>query len=192
MATQTYTPKFMSGAYRVIYYVDTVTTVDVGQTQGGISLSWQFHKQPIVGDYAGQTVQDMVFQGTNVALAFQLIEWEPIFDSNIFWPYGDTWFKQTTMVGSLDIACGQSHKMQLSLLQVSNPCPDFGTVGTPPVSKNPNTITFDRVTLMENTGADIRLAPELRVVPLRFRVLPVIHYDDATNELLDVQFATLA
>ena len=151
---------FISGAFTA-----TLDAATLGQIQQGIRISHEVSLQDITGDNFASTIQDSVFLGQNVAIAYTLLEYNAASARLAFW-YGSAWLTQSTVVGSLNV--GSSLVKQLIMTS---------TVGTPAVAA-PATITLPRCALIG--GSELNFEPSLRVVPVRQRVYPTASGTTAT------------
>jgi len=89
-------PNAVAGAYTCTY-----NGLACGQTEQGFRLSHSFFKRIITGDAMAQTPQDAVYQGAEMNLAMNLIEFKAAAAYTIMWPYGA--YLQTSVVGRLRI-----------------------------------------------------------------------------------------
>jgi len=152
-------PNAVAGAYTCTY-----NGLACGQTEQGFRLSHSFFKRIITGDAMAQTPQDAVYQGAEMNLAMNLIEFKAAAAYTIMWPYGA--YLQTGVVGRLDGVSGLTKQIVLTAV-----------AGTP-ASAAPASMTFPETILSEGFPVELLLAPDLRIVPLRMRIYPY----SATNQ----------
>lgn len=122
-------------------------------------------KRLITGDEHGSSPQDAVYQGMECFVEFTVIEWDAAGVQGAFWPYHATWGTQgagaTNTIGQTDV---ESTNGQILLLTE--------VVGTTAES-DPNFLTATEAILAEGFPVEMLFAPDLREVPLRFRLYPV-------------------
>lgn len=117
-----------------------------------------------------QTPQDAVYQGAEMHLAMNLIEFRSAAVDAIMWPYGN--YLQTGVVGRLDNVSSLTRAIILTAIVGSSASSGVG-VGWP------FTLTLPYTILAEGFPVELLLAPDLRIVPLRMRVYP---YPPASNQ----------
>ena len=140
-------------------YTATYNGLAVGQTAEGYRLSHQFFKRVVTGDAMAQTPQDGVYQGCEMYLAMNLIEYNKAATQSIMWPYGSSYLAHG-QVGRMDVQSSLSKQIVLSAV-----------TGTP-AADSPASITLPLCILAEGFPVELLLAPDLRIVPLRMRVYP--------------------
>jgi len=154
---------FIAGRYAMTYGA-TGSEATVGQLQGGVTISHQFMKQPVVGDNMGQTVQDSVILGADVTASSTLMEYDNAVVASVFWPYGTAYLSfLEANIGKLDV---QS--------QLTNSCILTVVGGSANDNTAPSTVTAAEVALQAGAGVDILFSPEHRVIPFRMRLYPTL------------------
>lgn len=143
---------FIAGRYSAVY-----NGLAMGQSSDGYDLNHQRFTQQIRGDAWAQTVQDAIQQGCDMDLGVNLIEYNAAAVQTAMWPGSATVFAMGT-IGALD-----SGLAKIIILT--------STVGTP-AAATPATITFTYALLKENFPVKLLFSPNLRTVPLRFRIYP--------------------
>ncbi len=155
---------FLSGAYTVTYGGATI-----GQVNGGTTIEHFANKQLVTGDNQGLSPQDSVFQGYEVFMEMQLMEYDQAQAKAAFWPYAAQ-YGQAGVVGRLDV---QSSLTSIIVLTA--------VTGTPAqVIGDPLTLTAGRAILAEGFPVRMLFAPRTREIPLRFRL-----YQQANNFYFD-------
>lgn len=143
-------------AFKAGSYTATLAASTLGQMQAGFTASHNFFLSPVTGDNFARTVQDEIFQGGDVSIAYTLLEFNAAAARTAYWPFGPNWLNMSTQVGNLVV---QDELVdQLILTAVA---------GTPAATIGPATITLPRTML--TAGVDQLLSPELHVVPIRQR-----------------------
>jgi hypothetical protein len=117
-------------------------------------------KRLITGDAQGSSPQDAVYQGMECFIEFTLVEWDGTAAQAAFWPYSGTYGTQG-QVGRTDD--GSSIAKALLLEDIA------GTTA----ENDPDTLTASKAILAEGFPVETLFAPDLREVPLRFRLYPV-------------------
>lgn len=145
---------FIAGKYSMTY-----NALAAGQTNNGIRVSHQFFKRLITGDNYGQAKQDGVYQGADMFLATDLMEYNAAALATMIWPYSATMWDMG-VIGRLDVASSIVKQIVLTALA--------GTTA----ATVPATMTLPRAILIENFPIELLLAPDLREVPWRGRVYP--------------------
>ena len=145
---------FIAGRYTCTY-----NSLSLGQTADGWRPTWSFFKRLITGDAWAQAPQDAVYQGAEMLLGGRLIEYDAAGVATASWPYNGTKWTMG-VVGRTDV--GSSLVKSIVLTAVA---------GTP-AAATPATMTFSKSILQEGFPIEILFAPDLREVPLRFRVYP--------------------
>jgi hypothetical protein len=145
--------KFMAGGY-----TSTWNGLACGQTAQGYRLSHQFFKRIITGDKYGQAPQDAVYQGAEMHIQFNLIEYMEAAIATIMWPYGA--YLTMGVVGRLDV--------QQSLVKQML----FTAVATTPAAAalSPATLTLPLCMLSEGFPVELLMAPDLKEIPIRMRI----------------------
>lgn len=138
-------------------YTATIGASALGQTADGYRLSHSFFKRLITGDAMGDAPQDAILRGAEMFLATRLLEYNAAGALAAFWPLSATIFDMG-VIGRLDSAVDAS--IVLTAL-----------AGTP-AATTPATLTLPASVLAEGFPVELLFAPDLREVPLRFRVYP--------------------
>lgn len=138
-------------------YTATLGASALGQTRDGFRVSHSLFKRLITGDAFAQTPQDAIVQGAEMFVGCTLIEYDATGALNAFWPLSSTIYDMG-VIGRLDTAIADA----LILTDVDN---------TPAATK-PATATFTLCTLAEGFPVELLFGPDLREVPLRFRIYP--------------------
>lgn len=138
-------------------YSATLASNALGQTADGYRVSHSLFKRIITGDALGQTPQDAIVQGAEMFVAARCIEYNAAGMLNAFWPLASTIYDMG-VIGRLDSAIADS--LVLTALAAT------------PAAATPATATFLLTTLAEGFPVELLFAPDLREVPLRFRVYP--------------------
>ena len=138
-------------------YTATLGASALGQTRDGYRVSHQLFKRIITGDALAETPQDAILRGAEMFIAVTGIEYNAAGMLNAFWPLASTIYDMG-VIGRLDTAVADS--LVLTAL-----------AGTPAAAA-PATATFLLTTLAEGFPVELLFAPDLREVPLRFRVYP--------------------
>lgn len=149
------TTKFTAGAY-----TSTWNGLACGQAAQGYRLSHQFFKRIITGDKRAQAPQDAVYQGAEMHVQFNLIEYMEAAIATIMWPYGT--YLTMGVVGRLDVQ--QSLVKQMVFTAVST-TPAATTGG-------PISLTLPLCMLSEGFPVELLMAPDLKEVPIRMRIYP--------------------
>lgn len=150
---------FIAGKYAATFDpVGATSIATIGQIEQGITIDHVVFKEEIRGDNFAQTVQDSVFQGMGVSIAYTLIEWNATNAEILFWPYGTDYLTMDAVIGNLD------SNLVGSLLLTA-------LTGTPAASA-PASITLPRVILANGFPVNVLYAPALRKVPIRQTVYP--------------------
>lgn len=147
---------FIAGRYSVTY-----GAASMGQVQDGITVSHRHFKTLVTGDNFAQTPQDACFQGAEMFVQYELLEYDAAGVRAAIWPYDTTaLYSMVTTVGNFDVQ--NSLAKELVLTAVANT----------PASTAPASITFGKVIIAEGFDVSLLFAPSLRTVPLRHRVYP--------------------
>ena len=150
---------FLSGAYTVQYGGATI-----GQINGGQVIEHFVNKQLVTGDNRGLTPQDSVFQGEEVFMEMQLMEYDQAQAKVAFWPYAAQ-YGQAGIVGTLDVVSALTKIIVLTAV-----------AGTPAAAAgDPATLTAGREILAEGFPVRILFGPNTREVALRFRLYPQLN-----------------
>lgn len=147
---------FLAGAYTVEHGSPLVT---IGQINGGTTIEHFVNKQLVTGDNEGLSPQDAVFQGEEVFMEMQLMEYNLVEAKRAFWPYAAQ-YGQGGIVGVLDVQSAIVTGIRLTAV-----------TGTPAqVLADPLTLTAGRAILAEGFPVRMLFAPRTREIPLRFRL----------------------
>jgi len=130
----------------------------VGQIEAGFTLGHRVYKEYIQGDNFARSRQDAVFQGMDMDIEYQLLEYNGTNAAYVFWPYGSAYLNMSVVIGTLDSA--NSGQLVLTAL-----------AGTPAAAA-PATITLPNVILTEGFPVNLLFAPQLRRIPIRQDVYP--------------------
>ena len=149
-------PNAVAGAYTA-----TFNGLALGQTAQGYRLSHTHFKRPVTGDALAQSPQTAVFQGIEMFLQANLIEFNAAGIYPLIWPYGSTYL-QFGPVGRMDVESSLTKQMILTAV-----------TGTPAqVLAAPASLTLPNAILAEGFPVELLLAPDLREVPMRMRLYP--------------------
>jgi hypothetical protein len=146
---------FVAGAYTVTH--DAIT---VGQLKAGITWQWTAYGEIITGDNFARAAQDIVFQGIDMVVDYELMEWDEAGAEDVYWPWGSAWLS-AGVVGR--IAVQQSLHKQLVATAIA---------GTPAATFGPASVTLPRVILHEDFPVQTVYAPQHRRMPVRQRAFP--------------------
>lgn len=138
-------------------YTATLNAQSLGQTADGYRVSHSLFKRIITGDALAQTPQDAIVQGAEMFIATRLIEYNATGGLNAMWPLSSTIYDMG-VIGRLDSAIADSLILT--------------AVASTPAAATPATATFLLTTLAEGFPVELLFAPDLREIPLRFRVYP--------------------
>lgn len=138
-------------------YTATLNAQALGQTADGFRVSHSLFKRIITGDALAQTPQDAIVQGAEMFIATRLIEYNATGALNSMWPLSATIYDMG-VIGRLDSAIADSLILT--------------AVASTPAAATPATATFLLTTLAEGFPVELLFAPDLREIPLRFRVYP--------------------
>ena len=156
---------FLAGAYTVTHGGATI-----GQINGGTTIEHFVNKQLVTGDNQGLSPQDAVFQGEEVFMEMQLMEYDLAQAKLAFWPYAAT-FGVAGIVGRLDVQSALTKTIVLTAV-----------AGTPADTLNePQSLTAGRAILAEGFPVRMLFAPRTREIPLRFRL-----YQQANGNYFDL------
>jgi hypothetical protein len=145
---------FIAGAMTATY-----DSSSIGQVADGFTIETTHRKQVITGDVLGpETPQSAVYQGMDVFIEFDLMEYDATAVGSILWPYG-VGLGTSGVVGKLDVTGAAAIAKALVLTEV---------VGTAAENK-PNTLTCTRAILAEGFPVEVLFAPSLRQIPIRMR-----------------------
>jgi hypothetical protein len=139
-------------------YTATFNLLSLGQMAEGFRLSHQFFKRLITGDAGGDAPQDGVYRGAEMMLSATALEYNAAGIATAMWPYGS--FLTMGTPGRLDVGSDIIESIVLTAI-----------AGTPAATV-PATLTLPQCVLAEGFPVDLLFAPDLREVPLRFRVYP--------------------
>jgi hypothetical protein len=157
--------KFVAGGYTSTWYPQRTDGASgglaLGQTAQGYRLSHNFFKRIITGDKRAQAPQDAVYQGAEMHIQFNLIEYLEAGIASIMWPYGN--YLSMGVVGRLDVQQGLTGCLILTAV-----------TGTPAAATNfaPKALTLPRCMLSEGFPVELLMAPDLKEVPIRLRIYP--------------------
>jgi len=160
---------FVAGGYKATWAPGTQTGAaaaagtSLGQTAQGYRLSHQFFKRIITGDGMAQSPQDAVYQGAEMHLQFNLIEYSFAAVRTLMWPYGA--YAATIamgVVGRLDVQQNLTGAVVLTAVA--------GTTAAAALA--PATLTLPICMLSEGFPVELLMAPDLKEVPIRLRVYP--------------------
>ena len=141
-------------------YTATWNGLACGQAAQGYRLSHNFFKRIITGDKRAQAPQDAVYQGAEMHVQFNLIEYMAAAIATIMWPYGN--YLAMGVVGRLDVQ--QSLCKQMVFTSVA---------ATPAAAAlSPATLTLALCMLSEGFPVELLMAPDLKEVPIRMRIYP--------------------
>lgn len=138
-------------------YTATLSASSLGQTADGYRVSHQSFARQITGDALAQTPQDAIHQGAEMFVSTRLIEYNAAGAQNAFWPFSATIYDMG-VIGRLYSAIADSLVLT--------------AVAATPAAAAPATATFLLSILAEGFPVELLFAPDLREVPLRFRVYP--------------------
>ena len=140
-------------------YTATWNNLALGQTAEGFRLSHQFFKRLITGDAFAEAPQDAVYRGSELTIAYRLIQYDAAAAQTLMWPYSATLFDMG-VIGRTDV--GSAIAKSLILTAVA---------GTP-AAATPATLTFPTSILQEGFPVELLFAPDLREIPMRQRIYP--------------------
>ena len=145
---------YITGQHTVLWDGTTVGETD------GINMDYVVHKRLITGDNQADTPQDAVHRGVELFLQMTLLEFNLAQVTKAMWPWGAT-FLDHDLVGKLDVG---SFAKAIVLTAVA---------GTPAAADaSADVWTFSTCILAEDFPVSILFTPDLRSIPLRFRVYP--------------------
>lgn len=141
-------------------YTATYNALAIGQTAQGYRLSHNFFKRIITGDLRAQSPQDAVYQGAEMHIQFNLIEYMQAGVAGIMWPYAN--YLSLGVVGRLDVQQNLVSPLVLT------------AVATTPAARalSPATLTLPLCMLAEGFPVELLMAPDLKEVPIRLRIYP--------------------
>tara|TARA_R110002167_G_scaffold306461_5_gene511113 strand:- start:1313 stop:1846 length:534 start_codon:yes stop_codon:yes gene_type:complete len=135
----------------------------VGVTEDGFELEHTFYSEPIRGDNMGDSIQDEVHRGADVAVSMTLIEWAKamatagnVAGGDIQWPVA-----APGVVGVI----GDNVTDQFGALVLT-------AMPNTPAAANPATITFGLARLANNFPIRQLYASRLRRLPVRMQAYP--------------------
>lgn len=142
----------IAGGYRA-----TWNGYSIGQVEEGFTLEYQFEGEEVKGHNLAQSVQDIIYQGGNVFLAGVLTEFGLPGLRAMAWPWSATYGK----VGVVGTLAGRgSLAKELVLTKVTGTNAFYATITAP--------LTI----LAPGFPINLLLAPKLKKVPFRLRILP--------------------
>jgi hypothetical protein len=137
-------------------FTATLNAQSLGQTADGYRVSHQSFARQITGDALADTPQDAIHRGAEMFVATRLIEYNAAGAANALWPFGTIY--DMGVIGRLYSAIADSLILT--------------AVAATPAAATPATATFLLTILAEGFPVELLFAPDLREVPLRFRVYP--------------------
>jgi hypothetical protein len=146
---------FVAGGYTVTY-----NNLALGQAAQGYRLSHQFFKRLITGDSMAEAPQDAVYRGAEMFLAANLIEYLAAGIATAIWPYGA--YLTQGVVGRLD---DQSTLIKQIVMTAVATTPAAAALG-------PASLTLPKCILAEGFPVELLMAPDLKEVPVRWRIYP--------------------
>ena len=142
---------FISGPYTAAY-----KSADPGQLKAGFRIVETVHKEDIIGDDFGETIQEQIYLGENVQCLFDLMEHAVAL--NVLIPYG-VW-GLIGQVGRQDVASTLAGALV------------FTAIAGTPAALIPATLTATNAIIAANFDVDLLFSPRLREVPVRMQLLP--------------------
>ena len=150
----------------------------MGVTEDGFELEHTFFSEPIRGDNMGDSLQDEIYRGADVAVSMTLIEWVQAIGTSGNVALGDIQWPVAApgLVGVIgDVVSDQYGALVLTAM------------ANTPAAANPATITFGLSRVASNFPVRRLYASRLRRMPLRMQVYPVAGasggtYADSYNE----------
>lgn len=145
-------PTYLAGKYDGTY--DGAT---IGELTDGWKLSASLFSRIITGHSGAKTPQDGIHQGGECFLAFTCMEAYLAKVKLAFWPLSATLF-DLGVIGRLDSAIAKQTVMT--------------ALAATPAAASPASITFPLCKLAEGYPVEMLFGPDLREVPIRFRLFP--------------------
>lgn len=135
----------------------------MGVTEDGFELEHTFFSEPVRGDNLGDSIQDEIYRGADVAVSMTLIEWVKAMGTSGTVATGDIQWPVAApgLVGVIgDVATDQIGAMVLTAM------------ANTPAAANPATITFAQSRVASNFPIRQLYASRLRRMPLRMQIYP--------------------
>jgi len=142
---------FIAGQYTATYGGSAL-----GQILNGFELRWTFLREFIRGDNFARARQDGVYQGAELDVLYELMEYNAAGAQGAFWPF-DAAFLDLGTIGVLD----SSKDASLVLSAVA---------GTP-AAASPASITLPN-TILAEVPVSVNLSPSLRTIAIQQLVYP--------------------
>lgn len=154
---------FIAGPYTATWTAPTFAAQALGITQDGFELEWVMHGETIKGDNMGDSIQDGIYRGGDVFLNVVCEEFNAAAlygasgtNAQAFNPASDT-FGQMGQSGILFSALA-------GILALTRVSALTGAV--------PTTLTANKAILANGHVLRTKMASRLKMVPLRFLLLP--------------------
>jgi len=137
----------------------------MGVTEDGFEIEHTFYSEPVRGDNMGDTIQDEIHRGADVAVSMTLIEFAKakvvngsVPAGNIYWPVA-----APGLVGVMgDVCTDMASSLLLTRVNIAAPN-----------NANPTSITFGSSRLANNFPVRMLFASRLRRLPLRMIAYPI-------------------
>lgn len=136
----------------------------IGVTEDGFEIEHTFHSEPVRGDNMGDSIQDEIYRGADVAVSMTLVEYVKarsangaVVAGNIFWPVA-----APGLVGVMgDVGSDMASALLLTRVNAAAPA-----------HTNPTSITFTKSKLASGFPVRMLFASRLRRLPLRMIAYP--------------------
>ena len=136
----------------------------MGVTEDGFEIEHTFHSEPVRGDNMGDSIQDEIHRGADVAVSMTLIEFATAKDANgavaagnIYWPVAAPGL--AGVIG--DVGTDMASALLLTIANVATPA-----------ATHPASITFTKSKLASAFPVRMLFASRLRRIPLRMIAYP--------------------
>lgn len=149
----------------------------LGITENGFRLSLMAFGDPVRGDNLGDSIQDFVYRGGNVAMEGVLQEWDAA-----LWGIGET--KTNSYCASVlwpYAALGYTGQIGRMASLVAAPLVGVPAPGTPAAATTVSAITITYAVLPPNYDVGMLFAARLRNVPVRLQALPTPTVDSGSE-----------
>lgn len=160
---------FIAGPYTATWTPPSSTAKALGITQDGFELEWMMHAEMIKGDNLGDTIQDGVYRGGDAFINCVCEE----FDAAALYGAQATTPQVFNPANANFGRHGQAGVLLSALAGVLVLTRVSASTGA-----TPTTITANKAILENGHVIRAKLASRLRIIPLRFRLLP---YTDSSN-----------